>query len=221
MTSSAGDIFDVELLERACQGVDGVIHCAGPRTSATSTMTPHSWRLSVDGTCSVIGACTSAGVGALVHVTSCDVVFDGRTAIVAGDELQPYPTPAPCGVGAHTQLAVAERLALTADAKHGRLRTCSLRLGRVVGLNGDRHTVRSCRRGSIILHSADRYGSLVDFLDVENAVQACSKAVSALVEQPEQVAGRAYFITDNQPQNAIEYFQPLLRTLHQDTTVRH
>lgn len=91
------------------------------------------------------------------------------------------------------------------------LRTCALRLAGVMGLGERRHSRRVIDAlSSGFLCTYGRKENLVDFIGIQNVVQAHVKAMMALLkgESTSPCAGEAFFISDEVPKNHFEYFRP-------------
>ncbi|MEO1272134.1 MAG: NAD-dependent epimerase/dehydratase family protein, partial [Myxococcota bacterium] len=98
-----------------------------------------------------------------------------------------------------TTKAEAERLVLAADTPGG-LRTVSLRPHLLWG-PGDTNFIprilSRSRSGQLVRLHAPK--ARIDCVYIDDAVRAHLLAAEALAERPEQVGGRAYFITSGQP----------------------
>ncbi|CAL1526352.1 unnamed protein product [Lymnaea stagnalis] len=93
------------------------------------------------------------------------------------------------------------------------LRCCVLRLAGVYGPGEQRHIPRimSYLEQGLVKVTYGAKDSLVDFLHVDNLVQAHMLAAEALTEEKNFVAaGQAYFINDNKPVNNFEFFRPMI-----------
>ena len=98
----------------------------------------------------------------------------------------------------------------------GGLRTAALRLGGLWG-PGDgammiTQFVEQLAAGRFVMLVGDG-SAVLDNTHVENAVDAHLLAAAALAETPDRVGGEAYFITDGEPMNALEWFRPLCEGL--------
>lgn len=188
-----GELDDTATLARACAGAGTVFHVAG-RVGVWGPAAEFI-KVNVDGTRSVIAACKSAGVPRLVHTSSPSVVFNGGH-LAGVDESEPLCTEAPCAYP--TSKAAAERA--VAGANSDSLRTVSLRPHLVWG-PGDRNVVPRC----LALAKAGRLrvvgtgNNRVDLTHIENVVDAHLLAETALAQPDSPAAGRAYFITNEDP----------------------
>ncbi|XP_064095954.1 short-chain dehydrogenase/reductase family 42E member 1-like [Macrobrachium nipponense] len=91
------------------------------------------------------------------------------------------------------------------------LRTCALRLAGVMGLGERRHSSRvieALRSGFLCTYGEKE--NLVDFIGIQNVVQAHIKAMMALLKGgcTSSCAGEAFLISDEAPKNHFEYFRP-------------
>ena len=101
---------------------------------------------------------------------------------------------------------------LTADRKHS-LRTCALRLAGVMGVKEKRHLPRIVNNLWMLKFTYGRRDSLVQFVLLQNVVQAHVKAALGLLNNPNRVGGQAFFISDGAPINNFEFFRPLIEGL--------
>ena len=187
-----GDLAQPDVLLRAAQGCDIILHVA----AQAGIWGPYRefFQANVTGTENVIAVCRAQGIKRLVYTSSPSVVFDGRD-LEGGDESLPYP--------AHYEApypqtkARAEQLVLTANSPV--LATVSLRPHLIWG-PGDNHLVprivMKARAGKLM-----RIGNrpcLVDTVYVDNAALAHLLAADRLYPGSD-VAGKSYFITNNEP----------------------
>ena len=211
-----GDIRSAGALDKACAGVDLVFHCAAlvdwgqaPRSRI--------YDINVNGTRNVIGAARRAGVGALVHTSTMDVLYDGRP-ITRGDETRPYPKKFTMAY-AETK-ALAERAVLEADGTRERgapehtapLRTCVIRPCGMFG-EGDPYHVSSflkmAREGKLSFRIGNGR-SLFQHVYVGNVAHAHVLAARSLLDPEPAAAGKAYIITDFEAKNFFDYMEPIL-----------
>jgi len=209
------DIRDFDAVRGAAEGCATVFHTAavmnfigvcGPKARAES------YGINVEGTRNVIRACREAGARRLVY-TSTNTVCYSRGHLVDGNESRPYSDKT-LDIYAETKIE-AEKEVLAADCNNG-LRTVSMR---PAGLWGDDDgcymvgkLVGELRKGSFVATVGDG-ASLADNTHVDNLVRAELLAAEKLIETPEVVAGQAYFITDEEQMNLIEWFRPLIEGL--------
>ncbi len=199
-----GDVSDELAVAAACSEIDCVIH------TAAKAGIWGSWKsycqTNTIGTQNVIRACRQHRVGRLVFSSSPSVTFDGNDQCGV-DESAPYPDRWLCHYP-HTK-ALAEQFVLD-ESKDG-LVTCALRP----------HLIWGPRDGHLVPRLIDRAKSgklrrigdgsnLVDMIYVENAAAAHLLAADALVATPEQVAGKAYFVSQGEPVNCWDWIDEIL-----------
>ncbi|MCA9530747.1 MAG: NAD-dependent epimerase/dehydratase family protein [Myxococcales bacterium] len=195
-----GDIRDGEDVRRAMEGTDTVFHTAAlieTAERAPSEVVELVESVNVGGTKTVLDAAVALGVRRLVHTSSTHVTYGKET--VGADESGPY-SESP-NLYSITKVA-AERLVLEANGR-GALLTCAIRPGGIYG-PGERKLIvgpmlRAVKRGAPIVIFGNG-SSRLDFTYIDNAVDGQLRAADRLVDAS-AVAGRAYFITDDQPVN--------------------
>jgi len=214
--SLVGDIRIYGDVRAACEGVDSVFHTVALIDLLARYRQERRRRVfdvNVLGTEQVLRACRAAGVGRLVHTSSFNVAMgesvragDESTRLVGdGDLLDLY---------SETKV-LAERMVRAADDPTG-LRTVALRPG---GIWGPGESSMMIARFVEQL-AAGRFTALVgdgrtvlDNTHVENAVDAHLLAAAKLRETPEVVGGQAYFVTDDEAVNGLDWFRPLVEGL--------
>ncbi len=214
--SIVGDVRLYDDLRAACEGVDTVFHTAAlinllARYRATERRKV--FDVNVLGTENVLRACAAAGVGRLVHTSSINVALgeavnngDETTRLIAkGDLLDLYSE----------SKMLAERAVVAADNPSG-LRTVALRPGGIWGPGQDAmmiaRFIEQLAAGRFTILVGDGH-AVLDNTHVDNAVDAHLMAAQKLAEIPEVVAGQAYFITDGEPVNGVDWFRPLVEGL--------
>ncbi|XP_048371790.1 short-chain dehydrogenase/reductase family 42E member 1 isoform X2 [Sphaerodactylus townsendi] len=216
-----GDIRRISDLEEAIRGVDCVFHIASYGMSGREQLNRKRIEdVNVRGTENVIRACRKHGVSKLVYTSTYNVVFGGQV-IKNGDESLPYlPLHLHPDHYSRTK-AVAEMKVLEANGTffedgEGVLRTCALRPAGIFGPGEQRHLpriVRYIEQGWFRFVYGDP-DSLVDFVHVDNLVQAHILAAEALgISLGYPASGQAYFISDGWPVNNFEFFRPLVEDL--------
>ena len=209
------DIRDLGAVREATSGVSTVFHTAavinllGVYDRATRAEV---FGINCDGTRNVIRACVDAGVPRLVYTSTNSVCFD-PDPVVNGDESKPYATRF---IDLYAESKVeAERDVLAADGVRG-LRTVALRPAGLWGPGPGCYMlqkfVEELARGSLVATIGDGR-AVSDNTHVANLVHAELLAAEKLVETPDAVGGRAYFITDEEQLNLMEWFRPLLEGL--------
>ncbi|XP_062997048.1 short-chain dehydrogenase/reductase family 42E member 1 [Elgaria multicarinata webbii] len=221
VTFVQGDIRVASEVEGAVRGVSCVFHVASYGMSGREQLNRQRIEdVNVRGTENVIQACRKVGVSRLVYTSTYNVVFGGQV-VENGDESLPYlPLHLHPDHYSRTK-ALAEMKVLEADGMVlgnglGVLKTCALRPAGIYGPGEQRHLPR-------IVHYIERgwfrfvYGdprSLVDFVHVDNLVQAHILASEALgAGKGYKAAGQAFFISDGRPVNNFKFFQPLVEGL--------
>ncbi|MCQ8770466.1 NAD-dependent epimerase/dehydratase family protein [Streptomyces telluris] len=198
-----GDLRDADAVAKAVDGRDAVIHCAakagvwGPARDYIG--------VNLTGTAHVVAACRAKGVGALVLSSSPAVVHDGAD-LEGADESLPYATrflaPYP------RSKALAEQLVLRADSAD--LATVALRPHIIWG-PGDPHFLprlaEQARRGR--LRRIGKATKKIDTVYIDNAAEAHVLALDRL-KPGAPAAGRAYFITQDDPRPVGETIDRLL-----------
>lgn len=207
-----GDLRVPADVRRACEGVGTVFHTAAVVDFvgvANRTRRARSFDLNVRGTANVIDACVGAGVARLVYTSSNNVVLG--TPIEGADGNTPYPASHPDLYS--TTKAEAERLVLAADGRGG-LSTCAIRPGGIYGIGDPFYLptlVEKCARGLLIADVGDGT-AMADNTFVGNLVHGELLAAQHL-HLGSAVSGRAYYVTDGEPTNPLEFFRPIIEGL--------
>ncbi|MFC1505021.1 NAD-dependent epimerase/dehydratase family protein [Thermodesulfobacteriota bacterium] len=185
-----GDISESSAVQQACQGVDLVFHTAA-KAGIWGAYDDY-YRTNVVGTRNVIKACQQLNISRLVYTSTPSVVFNGKD--MAGvDESVPYSkkfdAPYP------QTKAQAEQEILSA-ASH-KLKTIALRPHLIWGPE-DNHLVPRILARAHRLKQVGDGKNLIDTIYIDNAVDAHLLAADALENRPD-IAGRVYFISNNEP----------------------
>jgi nucleoside-diphosphate-sugar epimerase len=205
-----GDIRSKRDVREACADAEVVFQCAA---AVWNVETPrHVYEaVNVGGNQNVIDVCRETGIRRLVYTSTIDVVVDGRTPIVDGDEALPYPKRLPRDSYCSTKI-LAERMVLRANGAE--LATCALR---PVGMYGPRdryhlgNVLRMARRGNKVRLGSGR--ARFSHAYSENVAHAHVLAAGHLHPQS-VVAGRPYFIGDHYPaDNFFDFVEPFLEAL--------
>lgn len=192
-----------EAIERAIAGCDVVFHVA----AKAGMWGPYDayYEANVRGTECVLEACRKAGVSRLVYTSTPSVVFDG-TDLCGVDESIGYAQEHHAHYSATK--AIAEQMVL--EANNSQLRTCALRPHLIWGPR-DNHIIprilKRARAGRLRIIGDGT--NTVDVTYVDNGAAAHLSAATALANNP-NAAGRAYFISDDQPVNAWEFINRIL-----------
>ncbi len=194
MEHHRGDLTDADYVHRTITDVDSVIH-----TAAVAGVWG-TWRYFFDNnvlaTRNVLTACRNSGVTKCVYTSSPSVTFSGgdQSGI---DESVGYPSRWLCHYP-HTK-AIAEQEVIAADTP-GALRTLSLRPHLIWG-QGDPHLLprllARARAGKLRIIGDGK--NRIDTVHVSNAADSHLCALTALNAAPASAAGRAYFITQDEP----------------------
>ncbi|MEE4217872.1 MAG: NAD-dependent epimerase/dehydratase family protein [Xanthomonadales bacterium] len=210
--SVEGDVSDYAQLSSAANGCGAIVHTAG---KAGIWGRPQDFRrINVDGTANVIRACREHTIALLVHTSSPSVVHAGGD-IEGADESLPLATefsaPYP------ETKAEAEKLVIAGNDKS--LKTTALRPHLIWG-PGDPHILprllAKARGGKLALPAPDK---IIDTIFVENAALAHVKALEEL-SSAARCAGKAYFVTNNEPMPQGEIIGKLLAALGVDVKIR-
>lgn len=199
-----GDVGDAAVVRDACLATDCVFHVAS-KVGIWGRWADY-YRTNVVGSQHLVRACRDQGVGRLVFTSSPSVTFAGGDQCGV-DESVAYPTRWLAHYP-HSK-AVAEQLVLAANGPE--LRTCALRPHLVWGPRDHHLTARLIERARA--GQLRRIGTglnVVDMIYVENAAEAHLLAADALVDRPERVGGRAFFLSQGEPVNCWEWVDELL-----------
>ncbi|MBW8182354.1 2-alkyl-3-oxoalkanoate reductase [Shewanella nanhaiensis] len=188
-----GDIADQTSVIEAMRGCDLVFHVAskaGVWGSKLSYFSPN-----VAGAANIIQGCKQLGIANLVYTSTPSVTFAGEDE-VGIDETAPYADTFLNYYG--ESKAVAEKMMI--DANSEELKTVSLRPHLIWGPE-DPHLVprviSRARAGRLKL--VGREDKLVDTIYVDNAAYAHILAAINLSEPDPKVAGRAYYLSNDEP----------------------
>ena len=210
--AAQGSITAFGELTKNAEGCDAIIHTAGKAGVWGDPADYH--RVNVDGTVNVINVCREQAIPILVHTSSPSIVHTGGD-IGGADESLPiaerFTAPYP------ESKALAEKQVIAANSDS--LGTTALRPHLIWG-PGDPHILprlaARARSGRLALPGPDK---LIDTIFVDNAAQA---HVDALVELANgaRCAGKAYFVTNNEPLPQGEIIQRLLAAIGIHVTIQ-
>lgn len=200
MQAVRGDLTSKPFVRSSIHDVDAVIHTAamagvwGPWRDY--------YRVNTEATEFVIAACQRTGIPTLVFSSSPSVTFSGEHQRGV-DESVPYPTKWLC---AYPQTkALAEHAVLAAN-EPGRLHSCALRPHLIWGDN-DPHllprVIERARQGRLRIVGDGQ--NQIDTIHVTNAAAAHLDAVDALTQRAGNAAGRAYFLSQDEPVNCWQW----------------
>jgi len=201
-----GDIADIDCVIEASHGVDAIVHTAA-RAGAWGRLEEF-YASNVTGTDNVLAACDLNGIRRLVF-TSSPAVVHGGADLNGVDESHPYPVRHHAHYPATK--AVAEKRVLAANGPE--LATVALRPHLIWG-PGDHHLLPrlEARARAGRLRFVGDGQNRIDTIYIDNAVDAHLAALDRLdIGAP--CAGRAYFLTQNQPMPIADVVNALLRTV--------
>jgi len=212
VSSFEGDICKMSDLLAASKDCGAIIHTAG-KAGVWGDATEYR-RVNVNGTSNVIETCRLKRVPILVHTSSPSIVHSGddvsgadETLPIADHFTAPYPATK----------AEAEKMVIAANSET--LKTTALRPHLIWG-PGDPHILprlaAKVRRGSLALPGPDK---IIDTIFVENAALAHLRAFQEL-EGAAKCAGKAYFVTNNEPMPQGEIIRNLLATIGVEVKIR-
>ena len=210
--SVQGDVTDLSSLLAAASGCEALIHTAG---KAGVWGDPAEFHLiNVNGTANVIETCRRQAISILVHTSSPSIVHSGGD-IGGADESLPiadhFTAPYPASK------AEAEKLVIAANGNG--LKTTALRPHLIWG-PGDPHILprlaEKASGGSLALPGPDK---IIDTVFVHNAASAHVKALEEL-HGAARCAGKAYFVTNNEPMPQGEIIRKLLAAIGIEVKIR-
>ena len=214
--SIVGDIRRISDVGPACEGVDTVFHTAAiinTLTLARPSVRREVYGVNVHGTECVIRACRVARVKKLIFTSSITVAVDGP--IREGDETAPYVgTDGLPDLYSQTK-SQAEKIALEADDPTG-LRTAAVRPGGVWGPGEGAMMVQDflehLAAGQFKVMIGDGK-SVTDNVHVDSVVDVHFLVAQKLTDDPDLVAGEAYFVSDGEPTNPVIWYRPIVEGL--------
>lgn len=220
--SFIGDIRDYGTVRAATEGCRTVFHCASVMNFlglCRPSIRREVHGINVTGTGNVVRACEETGVAGLVYTSSHCVCYD-PDGVIGGDESTPYADRYLDLYG--ITKTKAEKIVLAANDKNG-LRTIALRPGGLWGPDDDCYMlskfVQQLLKGRLVA-TIGKPSAMIDYTHIDNLIQAKILAASGLVERPEIVGGRAYFVMDEEPMNLMEWFRPLIEALGYEVPAR-
>ena len=210
--TTQGDITDFHGLLAAAKDCEVIVHTAGKAGVWGDPADYH--RINVDGTANVIRVCREHAIPILVHTSSPSIVHSGGD-IGGADESLPiadhFNAPYPA--------SKAEAEIMVAAANSTELKTTALRPHLIWG-PGDPHILprlaAKVRSGTLVLPGPDK---IIDTIFVENAALAHVKALDEL-RGAARCAGKAYFVTNNEPMPQGEIIRKLLAAIGIDVKIR-
>lgn len=201
-----GNICDKALMLRATKGVDTVFHVAA--LAGIWGEWQDYYTTNVVGTETVVACCLENNVPNLVYTSTPSVVFN-RKDITCGDESLDYATEFLCHYA--KSKVMAEKIVLGANSSS--LKSCAIRPHLIWG-PGDPHLlprlIDSGRKR--ILKRVGDGANLVDISYVDNVAHSHILAAKNLSEEA-TAAGKAYFISQDQPVNLWDWVNELFEQL--------
>lgn len=164
------------------------------------------WKINVDGTRTVLDGVKKCGVPRLIY-TSTPSVVGYQTEVENANNDLPYPSkhesPYPETKG------IAERLILAANGPG--LATVALRPHIIFG-PGDRHVLPRMIDKAVSgkLMQIGNGTNMVDMTYIDNAAAAHLDAAAALANHQAPCAGKAYFISNNEPVRLWDFLNTML-----------
>ncbi len=205
-----GDIRNPDAVRAACRNSEVVFQTAAA-VWEPGTPTGVYETVNVEGNRIAVSVCRELGIRRLVYTSTIDVVVDGRTPIVDGDESLPYPDRIPADHYSRTKIA-AERLVLAADSPE--LATCALRPAGMYGPRDRYHLgniIAMAERGKYMRAGSGK--ARFTHVYSENAAHAHLLAAERLFPGS-PVAGQIYFVGDHYPAtNLFDFMEPYLEAL--------
>jgi len=198
-----GDLSDAAAVSAAVEGCESVFHVAA-RFDLWGRYGDF-YRVNTEGTRHVIEACRTHGVERLVYTSTPSVVHGGGD--VSGvDESVPYPEHFEAHYPATKALAEQAVLAANDDT----LRTCAIRPHLVWGPGDSSALPRLVARAKAGRVRQVGKPKLIDTCYIDNCVDAQLAAERMLREKGAACAGRAYFITQDEPVTGATFMNDML-----------
>ena len=194
VTNVMGSITNVEAVERAVAGVDGVIHLAAKVDIGGDL--DEFISANVEGTTNIISAARAAGATRFVHTSTPSVAHSGES--IVGSSAQPADPNSTTGHYATTK-AMAEKLALAASTDQ--MPIVAIRPHLVIG-PGDTQLVERVvdRARNKRLPIVGSGLALVDATWVDNAADALVRAL----DRVPHLGGRALVVSNGEPRTVHE-----------------
>ncbi len=187
-----GDVRDAEVVARAVDGCDAIVHAAA-KVGVVGDFEEYR-SVNVDGTANVIAAARRFGVGRIVHVSTPSVAHAGHSLVGVGAE---PPVVGRTNAWYAESKAMAERLAIGAASDS--LAVVAIRPHLVWG-PGDAQLVgrivQRARAGRLALIGSG--AALVDTTYIDNAASALVAALDA-AQPGARCVGRAYVVANGEP----------------------
>lgn len=185
------DLDDPASLQRACDGVTAIVHCAGHAHAFGESPAVAKLRhrqVNYEGTCRLLDAAVGAGVGRIVFMSSVKAM--GEPGLQCVDESWTVPPATPYGIAKRD----AERALLSAGREHG-LCVTNLRLAMVYGpgSRGNLERMASAIRAGWFPPLPET-GARRSLIHVDDVVDA----VCAVLSDP-RACGRTFIVAHPEP----------------------
>jgi len=203
VTQFQGDISDDARLKKALNSCEAVFHVAA-KTGVSGSYTSF-YEANVVGTENIIKGCLELAIPYLIYTSSPSVVYDGGGG--GSDERLPYPKQFDAYYPATK--AIAEQAVLKANS--ALLATCALRPHLIWGPKDTHYLPRLIeRRRQGRLRTLGSGDYLVDTIYIDNAARAHLQALEVMRQTPDNVGGKAYFLSQDDPIPVREFIDRLL-----------
>lgn len=203
ITHHQGNLSNFDALKTAMRGCEAVFHVAA-KTGIWGSYADF-YEANVSGTANVLKACAELGIGYLVYTSSPSVVYANGSE--GKNESLPYPQKFDAYYP--ETKAIAEQAVLKANSPS--LVTCALRPHLVWGPKDPHFLPRlfaKRRKNQLRLLGTKDY--FVDITYVENAAQAHLQVFEVMRKNPAAVAGKAYFLSQDEPITIRDFINRLL-----------
>ena len=200
-----GDVRYSELVNKACEGIDIVIHSAAIIDWGTKSE-KEVLSINVDGTKNIINACKIKGVKYLVYTSSLDAVFTGKPLINI-DENQGYPKKHQTIYCESKHLSEIEVI----KANDDQLKTCVLRPSDIYGEADPYHIdslIDMAKNGFYVRLGSGK--SKCQHVYVGNMAYAHVLAAAEMWNGNNNLPGEIYFITDGEGKNFFKFFDQVV-----------
>lgn len=188
------------------QGVTVCIHLASVGMSGRAMLDGRTFTCNVNGFKNTIAACVHNDVTCCVYTSTYNVVFGGQVIENGNEQMEYFPKHKHTDMYSKSK-AVAEQIALESNglstASGNRLRTAVIRPAGIYGEHEQRHLPRiaSLMDMGLYTFNVGSPNAKVDWVYIDNLVQAYALLVQKLMEGDDAVQGQVYCIADGEPIN--------------------
>ena len=205
VTFIKGDTRDYDIVKKACEGVDAVIHSAAVIDWGTHPK-QYVYDVNVGGTENIIRACKELGVENMVFTSSLDAVYTGKP-LRNIDDTQPYPEKF------HNMYCKSKVLGehRVKEANNEGLKTTILRPSDIYGPADPYHMnalIGMAKSGFYVRLGNGK--SKAQHVYVGNMAYAHVLALSEMMKGNKKHLGQAYLITDGPGQNFFKFFDQIV-----------